>query len=240
MKLTELYQRLSYGELSNLAVGGEGSGAVTEAMKPRLINYANEGLLRLHSKFMLRENVVFVRQVPNLTYYYLMLRYAVSRSALPADPECPAPPHFYIVDTEAEPFQEDVIKVLSVFNQEGIELPLNDSEDPRSIFTPQPNLLQVPAPVAEQMLAVSYQARHPIIVGETECQEIDLPFSLEGALTAYIAYKVFSHMNGQDNAAKASEHLSMYDMICGEVTDQDLVSQSSSTTNTKFEQRGFV
>jgi hypothetical protein len=75
---------------------------------------------------------------------------------------------------------------------------------------------------------------------DDECQEIDLPFTLEGALTAYIAYMVFSHMNGQDNSAKAQEHLSMYDMICGEVTDQDLVSQNGNTTLTKFDKRGFV
>jgi hypothetical protein len=239
MELLELFRRLSYGELSNLAIGGEGTGVITEDAKPRIIAYTNEALTRLHSRFLLRENVLMLGQIGHLTYYYLLKRFA--RSEQPAVIEANTP-HAYILDSEAEPFQDDVIKVLGVTDSQGAKLALNDSENALSLFTPQPNLLQIPDPVAGALLAVNYQAKHPELqhaVPDYGCQLIDLPFTLEGALTAYVAFKVFSHMNGQDNSAKAAEHMTIYEAICSEVQDQDLVSQTQTPILTKFDKRGF-
>jgi hypothetical protein len=237
MQLLELYRRLSYGELSNLAIGGEGVGVITEDAQPRITEYANEALLRLHSRFLLRENILFLRQIDHLTYYYLLKRFA--RSELKTPP-CPNTPHLYILDNDDEPFENDLIKILEVMDQDGCKLPLNDSENCKSLFTPQPNLLQIPDPIADRVLSINYQARHPKLTHTDVCQEIDLPFALEGALTAYIAHKVFSHMNTQESSAKGAEHLQIYDLICQEVADMDLVSQSRATTTLKFHERGFV
>ena len=237
MLITELFRRLSYGELSNIALGSEGVGSIPEDGHNRIINYANEALLRLHSRFLLRENILFFEQVPHLTYYYMLKRFA--RSEL-TDPPCPNTPHLYILDNEDEPFQDDVIKIMQVIDQDGKIQVLNDIECATSLYTPQPNMLQVPDPVEGMVFAVEYQARHPELKFDDLCQEIDIPFWLEGALTAYIAHKVFSHMTGQENTAKATDFLAMYEGICAEVQAQDTVSQSKSTTLLKFEARGFI
>ena len=237
MKLSELFRRLSYGELSNLAVGGEGVGTITEPMKPRIVSYANDALLALHSKFLLRENILMFKQIEHLTYYYMLKRYAVSQIGVEGACEVP---HHYILDSTDEPFEEDWIKLLSVLDEKGNEIPVNDTEEYTSIYTPQPNLIQVPLPVEGRIFAMSYQARHPMLDYVEGCQEIDLPFVLEPALTAFIASKVFSHMNGQENAAKGQEHMNTFEGVCAQVIDQDLVSQGAPTTLTKFNKRGFV
>lgn len=239
MDVLELLKRLSYGELSGLAVGGDGAGVIPEDTKPRIIAYANEALLRLHSRFMLRENLVMIKQVEHLTYYYLLKRFA--RSQIDVDPT-KNPPHSYILDSVEEPFQDDVIKILGVTDHHSRPMVLNDTENGLSLFTPQPNLLQIPSPLHDDLLAITYQARHPQLEYEHPdfgCQLIDLPYTLEGALTAYIAYKVFSHMNGQENAAKANEHMQVYEGICAEVTQMDLVSQTQIASSCKFRVRGF-
>jgi hypothetical protein len=237
VKLNELFKRLSYGELSNLAIGSEGVGSIPEDAQNRIVNYTNEALLRLHSRFLLRENLLFIEQLEHLTYYYLLKRFA--RSQL-TDPPCPNTPHLYIIDHEDEPFQDDVIKIMQVIDQEGTILVLNDVECEDSVYTPQPNLLQLPKPVDGQVLAIEYQARHPKLEFDDPCQEIDLPFVLEGALTSYIGYKAYSHMNGQENAAKAMELMQLFEAICTEVEAKDTVSQTRTTTLTKFHARGFV
>lgn len=237
MDLQELFRRLSYGELSNLAVGAQGVGAIAEDQQPRIVSFANEALLRLHSRYLLRENVLFFKQIEHLTYYYMLKRFA--RSQL-TDPPCANTPHLYIMDNTSEPYDDDLIKVLEVIDEDSRVLPLNDAEHRNSIYTPQPNLIQVPHPVAGRIYAVNYQARHPLLSHTDQCQEIDLPYTLEGALTAYIAAKVFSFMNGQENVGQASMHMQTYESICMEVDQMDLVSQSTNQTNVKFDARGWI
>ena len=108
-----------------------------------------------------------------------------------------------------------------------------------SLFTPQPNVLQVPNPVQGQILNVVYQARHPELKYDDLEACIEVPFVLEGALSAYIAHRVFHHMNGAENSQKSAEYLTLYESICTDVTEKDLVN-SSTSTGRKFYDRGFV
>lgn len=89
-------------------------------------------------------------------------------------------------------------------------------------------------------LSLEYQARHAVL-DHCDCEEeILLPDVLLRALKAYIASKVFMHMNTQENTAKGQEHYLVYESICAEVVEKDLVSSSSSTTNVRFQKRGWI
>lgn len=234
MKISELYKTLSYGELSNLSIGMDGVGSILEDAKPRILHYANEGLTRLYGRFILKEKDVMIELVDHITNYHLLRMYAESYF----DPEVIAYP--YIKDLFNEPFTEDVIKILSVYNGVGQKLPLNDNERSDSLFTPTGKILQVPNPRTGVSLSVLYQAKHPELLPNDEDQDIHLPQVLEGALVAFIAYKVFSHMNTDVSTAKAQEHMSVYASVCDEVEQHDLVNSSISTTNSCFRKRGWV
>lgn len=234
MQVSELFQKLSYGELSNLAVGMDGAGSIAVASQPKIITYTNEALLRLFSRFVLRENDLTIQTRDWITNYKFLRANAFSNPSPAVGAE------IYILDTLSEPYEEDLIRVLALYNSEGRELPLNDIGNPRSMFTPQPNVLQVPSPTAGGIVAVIYQARHPELPTNTLESVIELPVVLEPALRAYIAYQVYSSMNGQEHSAKAAEYMNKYDAVCREVLDRDLVSSSSSTTTHKFQDRGFV
>lgn len=234
MNVTELFRRLSYGELSNLALGNEGSGEIAEDNRAKLTNYVNQALLRLHTRFMLREDDLALRCYDYITKYRLNSDYAESNTARP---EGCVP---YIEDGQ-KPFKNDLIKVLGVRKFDACDnLPLNDVNHSQSVFTPQPDVLQVPFPWEFEVLAVTYQANHPLIdYGDMDAR-IDIPLVLEGALSSYVAYQVYCHMNGQENAGKAREYLNTHEMICQNVIEQDLLSLSVSSTNRKFHERGFV
>jgi hypothetical protein len=145
----------------------------------------------------------------------------------------------YIIDVVGELFVDDVIKPLQVFDSVNGRLPLNDDNNTYSVFTPQSKCIQVPNPIDERMMSVSYQARHNPLLGELG-EIIDIPDVLMSALTAYIAYKVYSHMNTQESTAKAQEHITMYEAICKSAEEGDLLGTSISVTNTRFEQRGWI
>lgn len=235
MNLNDLYQKLSFGELSNLALANEGNGTIKEAAKPRIVNYANEALTRIHTQFLLRENDLVLELYEDVTNYHLIPRFAQNAGS---DPVLEA--RRYIRDLPNEPFLGDVAKVMRVFDQEGYVLPLNDENKPLSVFTPQPLILQVPSPEEGKVLAVQYQALHPKLDKDVPEGVLFVPESLMGALTAFIAYKVFSHMNTQDASAKAQEHLSVYTGICQEVREQDITNQTPSNTYSQFEERGWA
>lgn len=233
MNVTELFRRLSYGELSNLSIGGEGSGVIPEASRPKLVSYLNTALLRIYSRFVLRESSLVIECQEWITNYHLTKRFAMTSE--PCDGVTR-----YIQDHAADPFQDDVIKVMDVLNQEGQRVGLNDLKSERSVFTPQPNVLQVPQPVQGYFLSVLYQARHvPIAYTDYEAC-IEIPAVLEEALQMFMAHLVFFHMNGQDNGIKAAGYLKNYELACGLIVDRDLVNSSVADTNSKFHERGFV
>lgn len=234
MLLQDLYRDLSYGELSNLAMSNDGDGTIQEAQQPKIVRYTNEGLLALYSKFILLEKDLLIEQYEHITNYHLLKRF----SQQGYDPESEDYP--YIIDLNREPFSEDVLKILAVYDSCGYARPINDNERADSLFSPQAKILQVPNPVAGEALSVLYQARHPeLLVSEPE-GEIILPDVLKGALTAFVAYKVYSHMNTENSSAKAQEHYMIYENICTNVVEMDMVSTSTSTTNSRFEKNGWI
>ena len=238
MTLEELFQRLSYGPLSNLALSNEGVGGIVDAHKPKVVLYINDALTRLHTRFLLVEHGLILRQVEGISNYELVPENTYTASVSDDPPE--AIP--YIQDTISKPFEDDLIKILKVYNCHGCEVPLNNEKWRGSYFTPENHVLQIPCPVNGELTHVVYQAKHkriefnPAKLGQT----ITIPPSLEEALTSYVAYLAYSAMNGQENVARATEYLSRYNGICLEVEARGISNTDDNTTNTKLTQRGFV
>ncbi|KAB2751803.1 hypothetical protein [Brucella anthropi] len=238
MKVVELFRELSFGELSNLAISNDGSGDIIENKWPQLIQYTNSALTMLHKRFILRENDLIIEQVAHITNYHLTPKYAESSGSNASWP--------YIKDLPDEKFEDDLLKILSVHDIYGRTLPLNDTQDCNSLFTPQPDILQIPRPVAGQPLSIVYQAKHRKLDDRGDGpdnvldQEIFIPHYLDNALRLYIAHYVFSHMNGQENIIKSQEYLAAYEADCLRIEQSDLVNQTFQTSQSKLEQRGFV
>lgn len=240
LKISDLFRQLSYGELSNLAISNSGSGTIVDEKHPQLIQYTNEALLALHSRFVLAEKELILEQVADETRYHLTSKYAENAGA------GSGVPHHYIKDEEEAPFQDDLIKVLSVWGVDG-KYPLNDEGAPNSLFTPTPLLLQIPEPVAGMPVSVVYQAKHVLLRDMALDEEddlldqiIEIPHYLENALQQLISSKVFSHMNGQENILKGQEYLGAYEADCSAIEQRDLANQTFHTSHTKLENRGFV
>ena len=69
MKLSEIFNQLTYGELSQTHLGGAAEGAIDEANYPKILAHVNMGLLALHKRFPLKEGrKTLVLQPGILTY----------------------------------------------------------------------------------------------------------------------------------------------------------------------------
>jgi hypothetical protein len=233
MNVTQFLQRLSYGPLANLSMSNDGDGTIADSRLPAIVSHINDGLLALYSKFNLREAEVVIDQDEGISSYKLDSKYALTTAL--ANPTLP----HYIIDSVSRPFTDDLIKVLRVVNAKGEDLPLNDDNASDGVFTPSSHLLQVPSPQHGLPLYLIYQAKHAPLVHTSLNDEIVLPDVMVEALVSFVAYKVYFYMNGQENAAKAAEHLGNHNRVLAMVVDEDLVSTSQSHTGSKFSDRGF-
>ena len=234
MNLTELYKDLSHGKLSNLSMSNESNGTISVGGKPKIILATNEALLRLHTKFVLKEDCVLVEMVDHITNYHLLSKFA--ESTVPV-----VQPYTYIKDLGREPFIEDVVRIMNVQDEFGYTYPLNDEGQSNSLFTPQGGVLQVPVPIDGRVLVITYQARHVKLVDDgDEGQEIFLPDCLHEAMRCYVAYHIFCGVGTQESNAKGQEHLMMFEALCQEALSQDLVSTSLSVTSNRFQLRGWI
>lgn len=231
MDLTELYERLALGELSNLALAE--TGTVSDEKRPSVVLYINEGLHRLYNRFHLKQDYLLLELSGHRTRYLLDSRHALSNTD-------PSNTRIRYINDIGRPFTDDIVKVLKVDDVYGISIPLNKPGDPASLFTPRPDVLEVPYPQAGMPVAVTYQAQHPKLSVERPNQELELPEFLVGALSSYVAHKVFTHMNTQESTVKAAEHLAVFEAICVEAKEQDLITTGEATSSIRFDKNGWV
>lgn len=233
MNVLELFRRLSLGELSNLAIGNDGAGTIKDAAKPKVVMYTNEALKRLYSRFILKERALLLELRPHIASYKLHPVHATSSIAPENTAEC------YIIDSADDPFTGDVVRVLEAQDNLGRDLVLNDAGNSLSLFTPQSDIVQVPVPLCGQVISLNYQAYHAKLVDGDEEQLIDIPDLLDGALTAFIAHKIFGDINTQEATMASQKHLGNYEAICLDAEEKDLLSTSRSSAGIKFQNNGW-
>lgn len=235
MTLSECLTKLSYGELSNLSIGSEGNGDIAPNKIAAVVMHINEGLLRLHTRLVLRENYVYLLQRENVTLYHLLFKHAATNTD-PANLE-----DRYILDTTARPFTEDVIRTMQVTDSHGCTLPMNDPGKFWSVYTPRFNQIQVPRPLGAQALTIHYQAKHPVLDYDKNPEAlIEIPDTLDAALMSYVAHRVYANMNTPEAVGIAANHLGNYEAVLAEVEKVDATNMSYIESTTLFDEKGFV
>lgn len=230
--VSEVYKALALTSLKSAGFITDDKISIESWGKPEVLALINEGLTRLHSRFQLKTNNCIVEMKEGRTEYPLQKIYSYEHF----DPTRVQYP--FIMDTPQEPFQEDVIKILNVYDNKGNRRTLNDTgSNNEGLFTPRPDTLQAIWPRKFEALNVQYQAKHKELVLDGEY--VDLPETLYSALENWVGYRYHTGLNTEGSTAKAAEYLQLYESICGEITDHALVGHTDSFTNFNFEKRGW-
>ena len=199
MKLSQIFEQLTAGELAQVGIGGSANGEITEANYRAVGNHVMLGLTSLYKRFNLKQNMLNLQLQSGQALYPLHSRYALqnSRSTEPVR---------WIRDITDNVFTDDILKINSVVGEQGIEFSLNDYTDMYSIMTPTLETLRVPLEVVDGVsgtpeiwmtdnLLVTYQANHPAIVPvmgffDPELVVVELPQSHLQALLYFVASRV--------------------------------------------------
>lgn len=239
MKLKDLMQQLAYMELSGLFMSSETAGAIDEESYPRVLSAVNSSLMDLFTRFVLSEKELHILCLAHKTMYELKPQYATMN---------PSPGIKYILDTPDYPYTGDLIRILSVTDEIGNYVSINDRGRKGSIFIPRYDTIQINDPANDKMVAVTYQANHPKLMLEVpddvhfnrDEQEVDIPPALEEALRVRVAFHVFSAMERKENAAQIVNLASRYEMLCMQAESKNLLNDSTIATTSKLQNRGFI
>ena len=245
MKLQEVFDQLSYGELSQIAIGNGGMGTIQAADYPKLVAHVNLGLTTLYKRFNLKVKRFTVNLQPGVLTYNLNSMYCTSNSKSRA-------PVKYIDDTEA-PFKDDLLKVEYVFAESGFEFAVNNPVDIYSINTPSQRVLTVPADIVAKRdylndelktdtLEVVFRANHPKLNAEDiepEDVDLELPETHLDALLLFIAARVHTPIGigGEDNTGNT--YYAKFEAACQELENQNLQVDKGAQYN-RLEKNGWV
>lgn len=237
MKIRSLFKKLALGELSNLSMSGDGTtGVMNVNAYPKLIQATNDALKDMFSRLLLAEKELLIQSLDWKSLYYLRKEFALM------DPTVGIK---YIVDTPNYPFTGDLVKVLGVTNEEGDPLPMNDSEQWASVFTPYFDAVQLTHVGNDQVFSVTYQALHAELLETMTApadpldQEIHIPSILEEMLRIKVAHGIFAAMSGQEYSVKAQQLEATYEMKYADIDQKNLIGDAGLSTNVKIHRRGF-
>ena len=223
MKLIEVFNQLTTGELSQLCIGGAAEGEITEANYGKVVGHINLGLIALYKRFYLKEGRISMDMVAGRHIYPIHSAYAINNTKSKE-------PVRYLKDSPTEKFQDDILKIESVLTDAGYEIPLNDVLDPLSIVTTGPTILRLPSPLVAQAnslpdqlktsdLTVVYRAAHPKLNPDLgsfnpETIELELPESHLEALLLFVASRAHTPGGLVNEFNAGNNYASKYEMEC--------------------------
>lgn len=196
MKLSDFLQDIALNELQGSSVVELTGFHINREHLPKIIQAINQSLEYFFSIFPLKQSQVIIKLHDAVSRYYLDSDYAMSNHS--------SDNIKYIMDSEHEPFLDDVLLIQEVNTKDGYTLVMNDTFNPCSVQIPEYNCILIPDSVRHhKYLIVTYRAKHPRIPLDSSYDSkltINIPASYNGALQSYVASIVYNSFGGAEYA----------------------------------------
>lgn len=247
-KLSEIFEALTYGELSQVFIGGGEQGKITEDNYRHVASHVKLGLTALYKRFNLKNSQLTLQLFPDVETYPLQSKYAVQDQRS-------MEPRRWILDTSGQPFGQDIIKIQTVTGDSGFVFELNNYADDYSIATPTMDSVRVPTSILvpstelpkqykTSKLVLDYQANHPDFlprVGffDPELTNIELPDSHTQALLYFVASRVHNPIGMGQEFNAGNNWAQRYEVECRRLEDDGGEIDGGAQTN-RAQRNGWV
>lgn len=237
MKLAEIFNQLTFGELSQHYVGGrEDGGAMNPNQYWAIIPLIDLAMTKLYTRFQLRTEEVIVELDNDISIYKLHSDYAQTNTTS-------TQPTKYIADSAAEPFEDNLISIRAIYNELGEEYRLNDESFWGALMTPSYNTIQHPYADKENVMHVVYQAGPTKIAlesgGDPREYEVDLPDALLDALLYFVAARLHTGLVSQETEGMNMQYRQLFEEACRKAEELGLF-REVNWGNTKFNEQGWI
>jgi hypothetical protein len=237
MKLQEIFDQLGSGEFSQMSIGAQPAGVINEGNHGKIVNHVNLALTALFTRFNLKEGRLELALQDGQSLYKLHSSFAVNGRRTQE-------PVRYIIDTADERFEDDIIKVEKVLDDDEAEIPLNDASNKYSVTTPSTLTLRVPSILETQGLTVVYRAAHPkIVMGlgyfDPTRVDVELPDTHLTALLFFVASRVNNPIGMTNEFHAGNSYYAKYEAACQDLEGKGL-QVDLGQTNTRAQRNGWV
>jgi hypothetical protein len=148
------------------------------------------------------------------------------------------PLDYYVQDSVAYPFNDDLLLIVAIYDEEGSEIALNDENDQYSLFTVGHNVISHPYPDSANAITVLYKCIAPKIpLDSADTVDIDIPLQFVEALLNYVSYRTFAAINM--NSAETINYYAKFEASCALINNVGLW-HKDNPTNKKLENNGWV
>jgi len=142
LTVTEVIDNLLTGTLNNeLDRFVNENFEVLDRKKKIFYLYINEALTNLYSRFRLKIDELFLASTESRVDYPITSEHFMDYE----DNFWGAPTYEkYLWKNEFKPWEDNLIQILDVYDHHGMKLPMNDFNNPMSVFTPEQHILSIP------------------------------------------------------------------------------------------------
>jgi len=234
--LQDIFDNLTYGDLSHVSIGGSVVGFVADKDYPKLVYCINSALTALHKRFLLRTGELNLQQHTDISQYYLRTGYALSNTESALTPK-------YIIDSVDNPFTGNLFKIERIISPSSGVITLNDSAQSAPVYTPNFDTIFF-SEVTGELLKVEFRADHPKIVVTDDFNpatvELHISPGILDALSLNVAARIYSPLvTGEAQNSAASAFMYQYEMECKRLEDEG-IPMIDDTFDNRFDAKGFV
>lgn len=235
MKLSDIFDQLTHGELSQVFIGGGETQGITEENRAAIIAHINLGLTELHKRFFLKEGKVKIIPQEGRLTYLLDRKYAKSNERSTETK--------YIDDSERK-FTDDLLKIETVLDHKGCEFPLNNKDEPFSVFTPTYNMVVLPEDHDSEYVTVVYRANHEHLddmaaMYPPEMVDVNIPQSHLWPLLLFVASRVMNPIGINNEFHEGNNYAAKFEEACQRLEQQNY-QVDTLNSNTRLERGGWV
>lgn len=212
MLVSDLFKKLSFGELSNMSIGMDGSGDIAEESKEKVLSYINDSLLILFTRYILKKKSSVISLVQGIYEYPILddelLRILVITNNKGTE--------YNITDDTPYGFSANPANVLYV-----------------DCIPEKATDLTITYQARHEILTTTEEVSYDGLT-------VNIPPYLEEPLRNLVASKVFRFMGGDVNMNRAIELINTYNAICELLEARGLVQIEIEFYNNKLKDRGFI
>lgn len=267
MNFQDILNDLTYGELTQVNIGGNGDGTFDDKQYNRLISHLNLGLTDLHKQFSLKTNTIEVVLNAGRYRYHLDEKHKYSDEQLVVDDfRLDLEDTTLLIDTKENSdaeyirdqpyaeFKNDILLITDVITLGGHSLPLNVIGNPWSVRTPRANVLEFPRRIVDNgfdvpehyitnRVWVKYRQNHERIhygAGEFDGNrvEIELPETHRQALLFFMASRIMNPVGMGQEFNAGNTYYAKYVNECQNLTEKGMYIDEKDDS-TRFERNGF-
>lgn len=175
-------------DIINLArhseLGNTALGKDTADNVPILVSFINMGMIELYKRFALKTEEIIVALNEGQTIYTLPTDFMYAMSAYKEVDE-------YSVDRDEQ-------------------VPINDEDEPDSIFFPNHTQVQIPSVINGAFISIIYVAKPASVASDALQNELDLPDVLVECLLHYMGYRAHLGIRG-DGQSENNAHFARFE-----------------------------